>query len=120
MAQKSRQLNEGIDRSCVSVRQVRQIYEWKVDRWNVNVLIIKLKWQQAGMDTKLDEGVCVPVDVSVRALMAGGCCDVIGEVEPLLQLLDMHQDIKQNSRGRCETNICLTRKEKFLYMSCAL
>lgn len=65
------------------------------------------------MDTILDEGICVPVGVSVSAVKAGGCCDVIGEVEPLLRLLVMHLDIMQNSRGRCETNICLTRKEKF-------
>lgn len=56
---------------------MRQIYEWKVDWWNVNVLIIKLKWQQSGMDTILDEGICVPVGVSVSALKAVGCCDVI-------------------------------------------
>lgn len=55
------------------------------DRWNVKILIPKVKWQKSDMDTMLVKGICLPVG----SLKAKGCCDVIrpgktGEVEPLL------------------------------------
>lgn len=75
------------------------------DRWNVNISIPKLKWQQSGTSTMLVEGICVPVGFSVSALKADGCCDVnrqgkTGEVEPLLQFLVMFQDVMQISKRK--------------------